>query len=172
MVKPIKRKKSNDFFETVAHLIDQARRFVSRTADLTMCITYFEVGRMIIEEEQGGKARAEYGRGLLKELSKYLNERFGKGFSETNLKNARTFYKVYSSLIRQTPSDELGNDSKKRKRHTASDQLYPFNLSWSHYLILMRIKNENERKFYEIERGAKAALDLSAASAAIWQQLV
>jgi hypothetical protein len=62
------------FFEGVAQIIEQARRFVGRTADLTMCVTYFEVGRMIVEEEQGGKARAEYGRGLLKELAEYLEK--------------------------------------------------------------------------------------------------
>lgn len=70
------------FFENVAQIIEKARAFVGRTADLTMCVTYFEVGRMIVEEEQGGKGRAEYGKGLLAGLSSYLNERVGKGYSE------------------------------------------------------------------------------------------
>ena len=159
--------KSFEFFVSVAELIEKARRFVGRTADLTMCVTYYELGRMIVEEEQSGKARAEYGKRLLKELSSYLKERFGRGFSETNLKNARTFYQVYSSSIRQIASDELENgfikpiqqrlftelskDKNMQIRQTLSDQSYPFNLSWSHYLILMRIKNEQERRFYEIE---------------------
>ena len=76
------------FFSSVAAIIEQARAYVGRTVDLTMCVTYFEIGRMIVEQEQDGKARAEYGRGLLKELSTYLNGRFGKGFSVANLKNA------------------------------------------------------------------------------------
>jgi len=134
---------TGDFFENVARIIEQARRFVGRTADLTMCVTYFEVGRMIVEEEQGGKTRAEYGCKLLAELSVFLNKRVGKGFSESTLKNARKFYQVYSPSIRQAMLTEL--DSK------SFGQSYPFNLSWSHYLILMRIKNNDERRFYEIE---------------------
>jgi len=103
----IKSQNANDFFENVAQIIEQARRFVGRTADLTMCVTYFEVGRMIVEEEQGGKARAEYGRKLLAELSVFLNRRIGKGFSETNLRNARKFFQVYGNSIQQTISAEF-----------------------------------------------------------------
>lgn len=95
-----------------------------------MVETYFEVGRMIIEEEQGGNIRAEYGKQILIELSKKLTTEFGKGFSKRNLEQMRQFYLTYS------------------KTQTVSAQ---FNLSWSHYLKLMRIDNENERKFYEIE---------------------
>jgi predicted nuclease of restriction endonuclease-like (RecB) superfamily len=155
------------FFDSVARIIEQARAYAGRAVDLTMCVTYFEVGRMIVEEEQGGKARAEYGRRLLKELSMFLNARFGKGFSVVNLKNARKFYQVYSQSIGQTLPAQLSNADENLKRQmlfsflekkdlssigqTLSAQSYPFRLSWSHYLILMRIKNEQERRFYEIE---------------------
>jgi len=158
---------ANDFFENVAQIIEQARRFVGRTADLAMCVTYFEVGRMIVEEEQGGRARAEYGRGLLGALSAFLNGRYKKGFSETNLKNARKFYQVYVNVIRQTLSAELKNNTKNQIQQTISDDFekytlfqlkqtkiaepYPFRLGWSQYQVLMRIKNENERRFYELE---------------------
>jgi hypothetical protein len=158
-----------DFFENVAQVIENARSFVGRTADLTMCLTYFEVGRMIVEEEQGGKARAEYGKKLLAELSRYLKERVGKGFSETTLKNARQFYRVYAPSIRQALHDELKIIPKKQISQAMLGELksqsmltkltsgefntlaYPVTLSWSHYLILMRIKNDDERRFYEIE---------------------
>ena len=130
------------FFAGVAAIIEQARAHVGRTVDLTMCVTYFEIGRMIVEEEQGGKARAEYGRGLLKELSAYLTGRFGKGFSLTNLKNAKQFYLLYSPAITQVPP------IKPSKSQSLIDL---FKLSWTHYLILMRIKNDQERRFYEIE---------------------
>ena len=130
------------FFAGVAAIIEQARTYVGRTADLTMCVTYFEIGRMIVEEEQGGKKRAEYGRGLLKELSAYLTGRFGKGFSLTNLKNAKQFYLLYSPAITQVPP------IKPSKSQSLIDL---FKLSWTHYLILMRIKNDQERRFYEIE---------------------
>lgn len=80
---------SNNFFENVAKLIENVRSFVGRTADLTMSITYFEIGRMIVEEEQGGAARAEYGRGLLEKLAAYLTERCGRGFSESTQKRTK-----------------------------------------------------------------------------------
>ena len=139
------------FFENVAQIIEKARYSVGRTADLTMCMTYFEVGRLIVEEEQGGKTRAEYGRGLIAELSAYLTDRFKKGFSETNLKNARTFFQIYSGSIRQTISDELKNIDFRDIGQTNSVESYPFCLGWSHYQVLMRIKNDEERRFYEIE---------------------
>jgi predicted nuclease of restriction endonuclease-like (RecB) superfamily len=155
------------FFENVAQIIEKARAFVGRTADLTMCVTYFEVGRMIVEEEQGGKARAEYGKGLLAGLSAYLKERIGTGFSESTLRNARKFYQVYSPSIQQAMPAELGDSAKnqiQQAKHTEikndvlakigqplSAKTYPFTLSWSHYLILMRIKKDDERRFYEIE---------------------
>lgn len=142
---------SNIFFENVVKLIENVRSFVGRTADLTMSITYFEIGRMIVEEEQGGAARAEYGRGLLEKLAAYLTERCGRGFSESTLKNARKFYQIYGSSIRQT----MFAKSKKMDLLGIGQTLFaesnPFRLGWSHYLILMRIKSEDERRFYEIE---------------------
>lgn len=135
------------FFSQIVDLLQSARSNVVRTINQTMVLTYFEIGRMIVEEEQGGKERAEYGKQLLKELSKVLTKEFGRGFSETNLKQMRQFYLTYSissTVLRisekgQTLSDELQTVPAK------------FNLSWSHYLKLMRIDDENERKFYEIE---------------------
>ena len=150
------------FLDGVAAIIERARAYVGRTADWAMCAAYFEVGRMIVEQEQGGKTRAEYGRGVLAELSTYLTGRFGKGFSETNLKYCRQFYIVYEPTIRQTLSDELDI----QKGPTLSDESPPskaaaipvtremphlFKLSWSHYQVLIRIKDAQERRFYEIE---------------------
>ena len=153
-----------DFLEKIVTIIENGRRFVGRTTNLAMCITYFEVGRMIVEEEQNGKERAEYGKTLIKELSKYLSGCIGKGFSETNLKNARLFYQTYSSSIHQTLSDELKKAKSLSIRQTLSDEFNDhslftsalqlndiFKLSWSHYLFLTKIKYENERIFYEIE---------------------
>ena len=137
-------------FESIAQLVDQARKFVGRTADITMCVVYFEIGRMIMEEEQGGQARAKYGKGLIIELSTFLNERYKKGFSETNLKNARKFYQVYSGSIRQTLSAELKNDESLALSKALNAES-PFKLGWSMYQVLMRIKNDDERNFYEIE---------------------
>ena len=137
-------KKQHEFFENVASLIEQARSFAGRTVDLTMGITYFEVGRMIVEEEQGGKAKAKYGTKLLEELSQYLKKQIGRGFSATNLRNARKFYLTYQHQIQQTRSGIS-------IQQMTSAEFNPFKLGWSHYQILMRIKDENARNFYEIE---------------------
>jgi len=154
---------SNMFFEDVAKIIEKARTYVGRTADLAMCISYFEVGRMIVEEEQGGKARAKYGKGLMRGLADFLTERFGRGFSLSTLKNAKQFYNVYSPSIQKAMSAKSSheksqtllsffeNQSTTLKSQTMFSQSYPFTLGWSHYLILMRIENEQERRFYEIE---------------------
>jgi hypothetical protein len=108
----------NEFFDNVAALIERARAHVGRTADLTMCVTYFEVGRMIVEEEQGGKARAEYGTGMLKDLSAYLKSRVGKGFSVATLRNARQFYQTYAPSIQQTMFSELPPTDSEQKQQT------------------------------------------------------
>lgn len=133
------------FFQNVSELLETARKKVKTAVNLSMVYTYFEIGRMIFEEEQNGEQRASYGKYLMNELSKYLTVQFGKGFSVTNLKQMRQFYVVYSEdQISQTVSDQFNNlptVSTGRK----------FFLSWSHYLKLMRISNVEERHFYEIE---------------------
>ena len=123
-------KLKTNFYNRVAELLKEARKSVVQAVNKTMVYTYFEIGRMIVEEEQNGKERAEYGKQILKELSKRLNTEFGKGFSQRNLEQMRQFYLIYSKT--QTLSAE-------------------FNLSWSHYLKLMRIENEEERRYYQIE---------------------
>lgn len=121
---------SNQLANRVLELLISARTKVVQTVNHTMVLTYFEIGRMIVEEEQNGKQRADYGKKIIKILSDRLTKEFGKGFSHRNLEQIRQFYTVYSKT--QTLSAE-------------------FNLSWSHYMKLMRIDDENERKFYEIE---------------------
>ena len=132
------------FYKEVVDLLNGARNKVKRTVDSIMTYTYYEVGRRIVEEEQKGRERAEYGKQLLENLSKILTREFGKGFSVTNLKQMRKFYTLYLSRgISQTVSAELGNDDKVLGIHN-------FRLTWSHYIFLMRLE-ENERSFYEIE---------------------
>lgn len=123
-------KKSESIYNRIADLLKQARQSVIQTVNKAMVLTYFEIGRMIVEEEQFGKDRADYGQKLIEDLSQKLTKEFGKGFSATNIKQMRSFFLTYS------------------KGQTASDE---FGLSWSHYLKLMRIDDEHERRFYEIE---------------------
>ena len=85
------------FFENVSNILENARKNAKTAVNLSMVYAYFEIGRMIIEEEQNGENRAAYGKQILKELSDYLTENFGKGFSVTNLKQMRQFYQTYAS---------------------------------------------------------------------------
>ncbi len=141
--------------EQIAGLIETAKRHVIAQVNSTMTCTYYEIGRMIVEHEQEGNRRAEYGQGLLKSLSHRLTERFGKGFSVDNLENMRRFYLVYREEISETVSRKLASQkSETLSRISANSEgtsSVPFSLSWSHYLFLMRISNPQERKFYEIE---------------------
>ncbi len=135
----------HSFLESVAKVLTQARENAKTAVNLSMVYAYFEIGRMIVEEEQHGANRAAYGTQLLKELSLYLTQQFGKGYSAENLKLMRRFYMVYSQdQIGETvftQFEDLPVVSTGRK----------FFLSWSHYLKLMRIANIEERHFYEIE---------------------
>lgn len=136
---------NQDFLQGVSEVLAKARKNAKTAVNLSMVYAYFEIGRMIVEEEQHGANRAAYGKQILKELSAYLTKIYGKGFSVTNLKQMRQFYLAYANdQIGQTLSDQFKNlptVSTGRK----------FYLSWSHYLKLMRIDNIEERHFYEIE---------------------
>jgi predicted nuclease of restriction endonuclease-like (RecB) superfamily len=120
----------NFLFENIKNLIKESQNRIISAITNTMSLTYFEIGRMIVEEEQKGELRANYGKQIIKTLSIKLTKDFGQGFSMRNIEQMRQFYIAYS--IPQTVSAE-------------------FKLSWSHYLTLMRINDENERRFYEVE---------------------
>lgn len=140
------------FFSQIVDLLLSAKSNVVRTINQTMVTTYFQIGRMIVEEEQDGKDRAEYGKGLLKELSKALTKEFGKGFSVQNLERMRLFYQTYSISSTLSRISEKGQTQSNEFQNAEQQNIsVNFNLSWSHYLKLMRIEDENERKFYEIE---------------------
>jgi len=130
-----KKNTEEKIYAQIEQLLSTARAKVLNQVNRTMVYTYYEIGRIIVEYEQGGKERAEYGKGLLKNLSKRLSKDFGRGFSPDNLENMRRFYLTYSK-------------SEKLSRKSQSPD---FQLSWSHYLKLVRIDEEAERKFYEIE---------------------
>ena len=84
-----------DLSRKISKLLNESRQGVIQAVNHTMIITYFEIGRMIVEEEQNGKEMADHGSQLLSELSRNLTTEFGKGFSVTNLKQMRQFYLVY-----------------------------------------------------------------------------
>ena len=124
-----------EFFKSICELIQQARRTVEKSINTAMAVTYYETGRRIIEKEQQGEKRAQYGKRILQGLSDYLTANLGKGFSVENLTLMRRFYMTYSEKsISQSPITKF-NPS----------------VSWTHYIHLMRIQNEDERRFYELE---------------------
>ncbi|MBO6179947.1 MAG: hypothetical protein J6O04_12305 [Selenomonadaceae bacterium] len=102
---------SDSLAEQIAALIENAKQHIVATVNSTMTATYYEIGRLIVEHEQQGKRRAEYGAKLLPDLAKRLTERFGKGFAKSNLANMRQFYLVYSPIF-QTPSGKSETPSR------------------------------------------------------------
>ncbi len=138
-------------FERIRDLVTAARRTVARGVDLVQVHTAFQIGRHIVEHEQGGQARADYGKALLTALATRLTAEFGKGFSHTNLKLMRQFYVQNAKRIGQTPSDFSGLALPTAKGQTASDSSNAFRLGWSHCVFLLGISNADERSFYEIE---------------------
>lgn len=145
-------------------LIEQGRKAAVRYVNTALVATYWLIGRRIVEYEQKGKERAEYGERLLKKLSADLAPRFGKGFTERNLWHMRQFYATYQGIL-HTPCAEL-EKKPQEKMHTVCAELEPifqtvsgisetlsqkFSLSWSHYRLLMRLDEPFKREFYEAE---------------------
>ncbi|OGH57038.1 MAG: hypothetical protein A3G34_08365 [Candidatus Lindowbacteria bacterium RIFCSPLOWO2_12_FULL_62_27] len=159
------------FFKTIREIILSARATVSRGVDLVQVHTNFEIGRRIVEEEQKGKRRADYGKEVIKALAKKLTGEFGNGFSQRNLEYMRRFYLLYQdrnaiaqsmsaqlgrgkiaqSLIAQSASDQKGRTQAGKLASIEKHPPRPFTLSWTHYFFLLGIKNPDERSFYEIE---------------------
>jgi hypothetical protein len=125
-MKPVKQARGatyDNLLADVAHVIEAARRAAARSVNTVMTITYWLIGRRIIEQEQQGAARAGYGEELLKRLARDLSKRFGRGFSERNLEQMRAFYLGWP--IPQTASAKLMDVSSE-----AIHSRFP--LSWSH----------------------------------------
>jgi predicted nuclease of restriction endonuclease-like (RecB) superfamily len=173
--------KPDTLFDRVVAILEQARSHVVKSVNSNTIIAYWLIGREIVEAIQKGEERAEYGKQVIDTLSHQLTEKYGKGFSVTNLKYFRSFYQVYSDRIegiRHLPGDLFLASSKSHpsgdefetpdstdkkglklhgtmeKRHIQGGELkikFYPNLSWSHYRALMRVNNEEARLFYEFE---------------------
>ena len=154
---------SGSLFDKIVSLIEQARARVATAVNTAEVYTKFHIGQFIIENEQGGLERAAYGKAVLKDLSLKLTKRFGNGWSVENLTLFRKFYLTYSShsngetkivnSVCEIGEVEKGKPSLSNSTivRSAIDTTPSFRLSWSHYLVLMRIKDEKARSFYEIE---------------------
>ncbi len=153
----------------IVALLESARRVAARSINALMTATYWEIGRRIVEFEQGGQDRAAYGQALLKRLSADLSTRFGRGFSERNLEQMRSFYQEWPpERISQTASAKLPrarksqtlsaisvgtvlSDSLRRNAIDLAALAKAFPLPWSAYVRLLSVKNEQARHFYETE---------------------
>ena len=145
----------------IKQILNSARQKAYSEINTAMVQAYWLIGKRIVEEEQQGENRAAYGQAVLKTLSDQLIVEFGKGFSVANLQNMRLFYLEYQ--IQQTLSVKLNDDEQSQKpakelqdqpiyeEVTNKAEIPNFILSWSHYQMLIRIEDKNERSFYEIE---------------------
>ena len=146
-------------FERISALIEESRKKVATAVNIAEVYTKYEIGRHIVEDEQEGKARAAYGKQVLPILSQRLTDKFGSGWSLETLKSARKFYSVYApQAIRSTALTKSDKETGKTNLVNSVDQIqiapaepHKFVLSWSHYLVLMRIKDDGARSFYEVE---------------------
>ncbi|MCX6954779.1 MAG: PDDEXK nuclease domain-containing protein [Verrucomicrobia bacterium] len=164
----------------IGKLLESSRGTTARAVNSLMTATYWEVGRRIVEFEQGGKERAGYGEELLKRLAEDLTAHFGKGFSYTNLNKYRQFYLVYPAekigptlarraaaeilptvsgeskakeraAILPTVSGELGKSATASRKLTLGDLAKAFPLPWSHYVLLVSARSPEARDFYHAE---------------------
>ena len=115
----------NDLFSIVKEIIIQSRLKVYRAANSELIESYRQIGKLIVEDEQQGKARADYGKSTLKNLSQQLTLEFGKGFDERNLRNIRSFFKAFPIWYALRTE-----------------------LSWTHYRLLSQIANLKPSAFY------------------------
>ncbi|OIO01960.1 DUF1016 domain-containing protein [Candidatus Desantisbacteria bacterium CG_4_10_14_0_8_um_filter_48_22] len=160
----LKKQNYSRLVAELASLIEQGRRVAVRYVNTALVATYWLMGRRIVEYEQKGKERAEYGEKLLRKISHDLTPRFGKGFTERNLEHMRQFYLIYSEISHTVCAKLLKRTEKKS--HTVCAELIPisqtvsgiseilsrkFPLSWSHYRLIMRLEEAFKREFYEAE---------------------
>ena len=157
----------DQLYQRVAEILEQARGQVARTVNTAMVRAYWHIGREIVAVTQKGERRASYGDEVVKHLAKRLQRDYGKGFSQANLFRMRQFYLAFpnGSAVRNDAGAIFSTPSRKSRRAnkpptvtTALRQSalpetihFPSALAWSHYLVLLRVANDQARAFYEIE---------------------
>ncbi len=143
------RKTENSLYNSIKSIIEEARVQIVRNVNSVITYTHFQIGKMIVEHEQKGKERAGYAEKTLVQLSADLTAEYGSGYSRTNLEYMRKFFLFYKHRISQPA---VGKSSPVKKSQPVVGKLGgALQLSWSHYIQLLKIEDENERNFYEIE---------------------
>ena len=152
----------NSLCRNSIELVHYSRVLAVRSINYVEIMTNFILGKWIVEEQQFGSDRAQYGDKVIEKLSEALTQEFGRGFSVDSLTNFRKFYMTYKDKISESLMRKfVDQKSEPLVRKFAEEKVepmvrqfkesIPFTLPWTHYLILMRIKDPNERSFYEIE---------------------
>ncbi len=146
----------NNIRAEIVELLNAARSAASRSMNALMTATYWEIGRRIVQSEQGGEKRAEYGNVLIQRLARDLSASFGRGFGPRNLAQMRSFYLAWpQDKILQTPSAKSSTpvlfNGIQSSTSTIQTLAQPFPLPWSAYVRLLSVKNPEARTFYETE---------------------
>lgn len=139
----MKMSNSYSLYDEIRTILQDARQSAYRSVNFAMVIAYWKIGEKIVEEEQKGKSKAEYGTALLKELSEKLTNDFGKGYSQTNLKYFRQFYLTFGSFENSHAPGDQFNEVPNQKSHALRGEL-----TWTHYRLLIRVENEAARNYY------------------------
>ncbi|WP_290454893.1 PDDEXK nuclease domain-containing protein [uncultured Duncaniella sp.] len=149
------------FISDIKAIVYTAKQKAYQAADIYQVVSNWLVGRRIVEQEQHGQERAQYGKHIVELASEALTAEFGKGYSVVNIKSFRKFYLTFNNLlIGQTPSAQSENGLTIKGQSVSAElelaKMLPSNLSWSHYERLMRIKNEDERDWYMREAAGES----------------
>lgn len=129
---------SNKLYSSIRQIIENARSNVYRAVNSAMVDAYWHIGKLLVDEEQQGKQRAEYGKQLIQDISRKLTAEFGKGFSAQNLWNMRQFYQKFSSMRRELQVEEGAEILSALRRE----------LSWTHYKVLLRVEKPEACVWY------------------------
>ena len=152
MLDKIKMKEYNNLVENISQIVVSAQSNIAKTINKTMVFTYWNIGKYIVEFEQGGEKRAKYGTELLKKIAIDLTSNIGKGFSWRNLYNMKRFYIEFPIL--QTLSAKLEIEKLQTVSAKSEDEILAKSidkLNWSHFVRLLGVKDNDERNFYIIE---------------------
>src|ERR1019366_779066 len=145
----------NSFYADIKSILEQARTNAVRAVNFSMVLAYWQIGKRIVEEEQGGKKKANYGEHLLEDLSIKLTADFGKGFTYRNIAAMRQFYSAFPILHAVSAESQTKNKSSILHAVSAeSAAVSPIHkslrkeLSWTHYRLLIRVENKEARNYY------------------------
>lgn len=143
--------KGGDFLSDLHDIVSSARRKGYEAVNAVIVICNWLIGRRIVEQEQHGASRAEYGKQVVKLASDFLTEQFGKGYSVSNIRNFRQFYLMFGDSLTMADSLDASGESPIEQIH----QTRLANLTWSHYEQLLRVGDAEAREWYMRESEAE-----------------